>query len=490
MERTEVYPVYIEIKKEKSRIIIPDFAVDSEFDSAKTLVKAIESARVLIEKMAKTYADEKKELPVPGSAVHKKTRNQIMTYVDADLEKYTREPKTLKEMEELDATQTNAMWDVRENVFEFLQNHKVMAVTLTQKKYINKVRAYAERYPDEVRIERENKDGSIYAKLPTSYLKIIRPSKGRVMTEEEKAASRERLLKWREENANASAELPDMEDPENLEDLDVFDDPELNDPIPEEEPVVDPVEEPVPVEESEPLEKGNSLSEDFLSLTPEESVSEEKEDAEETKVLDEAADDSEEDDPFVKEFHEWWDREHAKSQDEEESPSSEPASAKDLSKIETEADAEASKGLEEKLQKTVDTGKVTVKGETIILDENPTQDAIVYAERRGARLYRVEEPRQEELPFEINTDEEAESHGVENLDSDQTQEAIVFAERRGKRLYPVEDSDEDEETEPIKDVETTEYEELEDPEDWEEAWDKFVKEELGSKDETEANAEA
>ena len=59
MERKEAYPVYIEIKKEKSRIIIPDFAVDSEFDSAKTLAKAMETARIMIERMAKDYADEK-----------------------------------------------------------------------------------------------------------------------------------------------------------------------------------------------------------------------------------------------------------------------------------------------------------------------------------------------------------------------------------------------------------------------------------------------
>ena len=242
MERKEAYPVYIEIKKEKSRIIIPDFAVDSEFDSAKTLAKAMETARIMIERMAKDYADEKKELPVPGSAVHKKTRNQIMTYVVADLEKYTKEAKTLKEMEEIDAMQTNMMWDVRENVFEFLLNQKVMTVTLTQKKFINKVRAYAEAYPDEVRIDRENKDGSICAKIPVSYLRITRPSKGRTFTEEQKAASRERLMKWRAENAKAAKELDEMNLADSLEEgLDI------DDPVPE-EPLVDDTLSPEDVE--------------------------------------------------------------------------------------------------------------------------------------------------------------------------------------------------------------------------------------------------
>ena len=94
---------------------------------------------------------------------------------------------------------------MRENVFEFLLNQKILTATVTQKRLINRIRRYAAEHPEEVKILRENEDGSIYAKLPVRYLRISRPVE-RVLTEEELEASRNRLREIRERKAAADAE--------------------------------------------------------------------------------------------------------------------------------------------------------------------------------------------------------------------------------------------------------------------------------------------
>ena len=81
--------------------------------------------------------------------------------------------------------------DFNENAIEFLENQKFMFVTFSQKKYINKVKTLAEKYPDKVKIYEERTD-SIYAKMPTSWLKI-QPS--RVLSEKQKEASKENIKK-------------------------------------------------------------------------------------------------------------------------------------------------------------------------------------------------------------------------------------------------------------------------------------------------------
>jgi len=85
-----------------------------------------------------------------------------------------------------------------DNVFEWYTGEKVAGVTFSQRKWINKVKKYAEDYPDDVVIEAENDDGSIFAKIPVSWFKMSPPKKGREFTEEEKAAAAERLALARE----------------------------------------------------------------------------------------------------------------------------------------------------------------------------------------------------------------------------------------------------------------------------------------------------
>ncbi|MBE5836141.1 MAG: hypothetical protein E7309_16180 [Butyrivibrio sp.] len=62
------------------------------------------------------------------------------------------------------------------DIFDYSPNSKrLMTVTLSRKKWVNKVLKYAEQYPNEVTIKHTNRDGSIIAYVPVDYLRISRP---------------------------------------------------------------------------------------------------------------------------------------------------------------------------------------------------------------------------------------------------------------------------------------------------------------------------
>ncbi|WP_026661675.1 hypothetical protein [Butyrivibrio proteoclasticus] len=73
---------------------------------------------------------------------------------------------------------------------------KLMTVTLSRKKWVNKVLKYAEQYPNEVTIKHINMDGSIVAFVPVDYLKISRPPK---LSDEEKKRRTEILQRFKAE---------------------------------------------------------------------------------------------------------------------------------------------------------------------------------------------------------------------------------------------------------------------------------------------------
>jgi U3 small nucleolar ribonucleoprotein component len=83
---------------------------------------------------------------------------------------------------------------MNENVIEWLKGQNRVTVTLSQGRYISKVKKLAEKYPDEVEVVAENKDGSIVAHVPLRYIKISRPKE---MTEEQKQKAAERLQRVR-----------------------------------------------------------------------------------------------------------------------------------------------------------------------------------------------------------------------------------------------------------------------------------------------------
>ena len=86
-----------------------------------------------------------------------------------------------------------------ENMIEFISGTRTATVTFTNKKHINRIKKLYEERKDDFKYFKENKDGSICAKIPLKWIKINAVSKtGRVMTEEQKEAARIRLQKVRE----------------------------------------------------------------------------------------------------------------------------------------------------------------------------------------------------------------------------------------------------------------------------------------------------
>lgn len=82
-----------------------------------------------------------------------------------------------------------------ESAIEWLRGDKMVTATFPSgTRECNRVKKYAEEYPDEVAIAAENPDGSIVARFPKKYLRITRPAV-RELTEEERAAAAERLAR-------------------------------------------------------------------------------------------------------------------------------------------------------------------------------------------------------------------------------------------------------------------------------------------------------
>ena len=80
-----------------------------------------------------------------------------------------------------------------ENTIEFTRDSKTATVTFSQGRYISKIKKLAESHPEECKILVENKDGSIVARVPVSWIKI---NPGRNISEEEREerAKRAKLL--------------------------------------------------------------------------------------------------------------------------------------------------------------------------------------------------------------------------------------------------------------------------------------------------------
>ena len=91
-----------------------------------------------------------------------------------------------------------------ENMIEFISGTRTPTVTFTNQKHINRIKKLYEERKDDFKYFKENKDGSICAKIPLKWVKINAGSKtGRIMTEEQKEAARKRLEEARKRmNAN------------------------------------------------------------------------------------------------------------------------------------------------------------------------------------------------------------------------------------------------------------------------------------------------
>lgn len=97
---------------------------------------------------------------------------------------------------------------VIENVIEFLVNQKIATVTLSQKKYINRVRKLAKDFPEACQIVADNQDGSIMAHIPTRWIRINPSSTPLTDSEREEYLCRFETARQRLKTESNSASNP------------------------------------------------------------------------------------------------------------------------------------------------------------------------------------------------------------------------------------------------------------------------------------------
>ena len=171
-----LYPIYKKNKNDSIIITIPDLDIQETITKKMTDTEVACMAKKLITEKLMNKTDEVSE---PGSVSYAKEENEEKYYVECDFMTITKE---------------RLRWDSCENVFEFLNSDTEAMVTLTKRKIINRVLKYAELNPNEVQIISKNANGSIYAKIPVNYLRIVRPSPGRVFSQEEIDANKKNLI--------------------------------------------------------------------------------------------------------------------------------------------------------------------------------------------------------------------------------------------------------------------------------------------------------
>jgi len=87
--------------------------------------------------------------------------------------------------------------DFTETAYNDLQGESFGTFYSARNKWINKMKKYAEKYPDQVKIMRVNEDGSLVAHIPQNWFKISPP---KFVSDENKKRLKEQLKKAREEN--------------------------------------------------------------------------------------------------------------------------------------------------------------------------------------------------------------------------------------------------------------------------------------------------
>lgn len=96
------------------------------------------------------------------------------------------------------------MAENKENCIEWLTGRDTIVLSLTQERYINKVRRLKKKFPDDIKIK-TNKDGSICAKMPLSFLKLNHVEREKKeLTDEEKQEIRKRLQAGKKAKAQDS----------------------------------------------------------------------------------------------------------------------------------------------------------------------------------------------------------------------------------------------------------------------------------------------
>ena len=69
--------------------------------------------------------------------------------------------------------------DIIETVVSFTKGDDKVEVCTAMKKYINQILKFKAQYPDDVDIIAQNKDGSVYARVPLTWFRFVKPKSTR-----------------------------------------------------------------------------------------------------------------------------------------------------------------------------------------------------------------------------------------------------------------------------------------------------------------------
>lgn len=85
-----------------------------------------------------------------------------------------------------------------ETSIDRVQGDNYCIVFTGEKKFINQLKEFSKLYPNDVKIQYENNDGSIEVKVPYNWFRFIKPPTKRNYTEEQRKAMSERMKRVRE----------------------------------------------------------------------------------------------------------------------------------------------------------------------------------------------------------------------------------------------------------------------------------------------------
>lgn len=91
-----------------------------------------------------------------------------------------------------------------ETSIDRVQGDNYCIVFTGEKKFINQLKEFSKLYPNDVKIQYENNDGSIEVKVPYNWFRFIKPPTKRNYTEEQRKAMSERMKKAREKKNGCS----------------------------------------------------------------------------------------------------------------------------------------------------------------------------------------------------------------------------------------------------------------------------------------------
>ena len=84
-----------------------------------------------------------------------------------------------------------------ETSIDRVQGDNYCIVFTGEKKFINQLKEFSKLYPNDVKIQYENNDGSIEVKVPYNWFRFIKPPTKRNYTEEQRKAMSERMKRAR-----------------------------------------------------------------------------------------------------------------------------------------------------------------------------------------------------------------------------------------------------------------------------------------------------